>query len=72
MGATGDKVKARYTYVYTLENGKWRIAHHHSSQMPEQIVASAQPITKTEVRNLFNLWNDALATLDSDAVAGRS
>jgi uncharacterized protein (TIGR02246 family) len=35
MGATGDKVKARYTYVYTFEDGGWKIAHHHSSVMPE-------------------------------------
>ncbi|KAG7339559.1 calcium/calmodulin dependent protein kinase II Association-domain containing protein [Nitzschia inconspicua] len=35
MGATGDKVKARYTYVYTYEDGEWKIAHHHSSVMPE-------------------------------------
>jgi uncharacterized protein (TIGR02246 family) len=35
MGATGDKVKARYTYVYTFEDGEWKIAHHHSSVMPE-------------------------------------
>ena len=35
FGATGDKVKARYTYVYTFEDGEWKIAHHHSSVMPE-------------------------------------
>lgn len=35
MGATGDKVKARYTYVYQYEDGEWKIAHHHSSVMPE-------------------------------------
>lgn len=35
MGATGDKVKARYTYVYTFEDGEWKITHHHSSVMPE-------------------------------------
>ena len=35
MGATGDKVKARYTYVYQFEDGEWKIAHHHSSVMPE-------------------------------------
>lgn len=35
MGATGDKVKARYTYVYTFEDDEWKIAHHHSSIMPE-------------------------------------
>lgn len=27
MGATGDKVKARYTYLYTFEDGEWKIAH---------------------------------------------
>mmetsp|Transcript_14948 Transcript_14948/g.30578 ORF Transcript_14948/g.30578 Transcript_14948/m.30578 type:complete len:212 (-) Transcript_14948:262-897(-) len=41
MGATGDKVKARYSFVYTLEDGEWKIAHHHSSQMPEEVVAKA-------------------------------
>lgn len=35
MGATGDKVKARYTYLYNYEDGEWKIAHHHSSVMPE-------------------------------------
>merc|ERR1712176_396050 len=38
MGATGDKVKARYSFVYTYEDGEWKISHHHSSQMPEEIV----------------------------------
>lgn len=70
LGATGDKVKARYTYLYTMEDGEWKIAHHHSSQMPEGI-SVAQQIDKQEVRNLFNLWNDALATLDPKAVANR-
>ena len=31
MGATGDKVKARYTYNYVKEDGIWKIQHHHSS-----------------------------------------
>lgn len=35
MGATGDKVKARYSYLYNFEDGEWKIAHHHSSVMPE-------------------------------------
>jgi len=38
MGATGDKVKARYTYVYTYEDSEWKIAHHHSSVMPESFL----------------------------------
>lgn len=70
MGATGDKVKARYTYVYVYENNQWKIAHHHSSVMPEGIDI-ATPITEAEVRGLFELWNSALDTLDSDAVAAR-
>jgi len=70
MGATGDVVKARYTYTYVFEDNQWKIAHHHSSVMPEGIDI-AKPITEDEVRGLFHLWNDALATLDSDAVAKR-
>uniref|UniRef100_A0A7R9VN40 Calcium/calmodulin-dependent protein kinase II association-domain domain-containing protein n=1 Tax=Pseudictyota dubia TaxID=2749911 RepID=A0A7R9VN40_9STRA len=70
MGADGSKVRARYSFVYTFEDGYWRIAHHHSSVMPEGI-AVAQPITEQEVKNLFYLWNDALATLDSSTVAKR-
>ena len=32
----GQKVQARYSYVYSYENGKWLIDHHHSSAMPEK------------------------------------
>ena len=72
MGATGDKVKGRYTFMYTYEDGEWKIAHHHSSVMPEEIPAMPpQAITEQEVKDLFHLWNDALATLDPDAVAKR-
>lgn len=71
LGATGDKVKARYSFVYVYEDGQWKIAHHHSSQMPEEVTAGPVSITNEEVRGLFNLWNDALATLDPDQVASR-
>jgi uncharacterized protein (TIGR02246 family) len=70
MGATGKKVRGRYTYVYVYEDGEWKISHHHSSVLPEGIV-TAEPITEDEVKGLFNLWNDALATLDPFAVADR-
>lgn len=70
MGATGDKVKARYTYNYVKEDGIWKIQHHHSSVMPEEIAVGAA-ITEDEVRDLFGLWNGALATLDPKKVAAR-
>jgi len=70
MGASGAKVKGRYSFVYVYEDGEWKIAHHHSSVMPEGIV-TAQPITETEVRSLFGRWNDALASLDPKKVADR-
>ena len=70
MGATGDKVKARYTYNYVKEDGIWKIQHPHSSVMPEEI-AMGKAITEDEVRSLFSLWNNALATLDPVKVAKR-
>jgi uncharacterized protein (TIGR02246 family) len=30
----GSKAEARYTYVYALEGGKWKIVSHHSSVKP--------------------------------------
>jgi len=70
MGTTGDKVKARYSYNYVREDGQWKIQHHHSSVMPEEI-AMGKTITEDEVRGLFSLWNNALATLDPKQVAKR-
>jgi len=70
MGATGKKVKGRYSFVYVWEDDEWKINHHHSSIMPEGIV-TAEPITEKEVRGLFDLWNNALATKDPEKVAKR-
>ena len=69
MGSTGDKVKARYTYLYVVEDDIWKIQHHHSSVMPEEQLGKS--ISEEEVRGLFKLWNDALATLKPKEVANR-
>ncbi len=45
-------------------------SHHHSSLMPEEVVRP-KAITKDEVRGLFGLWNDALATGEPSKVASR-
>jgi hypothetical protein len=57
MGATGDKVLARYSFVYVYENGQWKIAHHHSSVMPEGLLAKndGEVLADGEVRALFKL-----------------
>ena len=70
MGDDGSTVKARYSFLYVKEDGQWKIAHHHSSVMPEGITVG-QDIDDAQVRNLFHLWNDALATGDSKVVASR-
>ena len=67
MGATGAKVKGRYTFVYVFEDGEWKISQHHSSVMPE--ASAPKAITDEEVKNLFQLWNAALVTEDPETVA---
>ena len=32
---TRKEVKARYTFIYAPDHGKWLIVHHHSSALPE-------------------------------------
>ena len=73
MGNDGSKVLARYSYVYVFEDGEWKIAHHHSSVMPEGFLNApkGEVLSDEETRKLFNLWNDALATGDPKKVAAR-
>lgn len=48
MGADGSKVLARYSFVYVQEDGEWKIAHHHSSAMPEGLLAASAKIKELE------------------------
>lgn len=47
------------------------LPHHKQPQIMfgSCFETSAQPITESEVKALFQVWNSALATLDSDKVA---
>lgn len=72
LGKNNKKVKARYSFVYIYEEDQWKILHQHSSQMPEEVIPIDAPkLTEDHVANLFHLWNDALDTLDPEAVANR-
>jgi len=33
--ADGSSAEARYSFIYVLEDGEWKISHHHSSLQPE-------------------------------------
>lgn len=44
----GSKTRGRYSYVYTFENGEWKISNHHSSIMPEPAVAAFKKNTELE------------------------
>lgn len=48
MGADGSKVLARYSFVYVKEDGEWKIAHHHSSAMPEGMMSAASKVKALE------------------------
>ena len=46
----GDKMKGRYSFVYVYEDGEWKIAHHHSSVMPDVFLGPApKPAVKKDV-----------------------
>jgi len=34
LAQDGSKVRGRYSFVYKMEDGEWKIFHHHSSMMP--------------------------------------
>jgi len=53
----GQRIRARYSFLYTKEYGIWKIKHHHSSEMPE---TKEQVLSDDEVKQLFSMLNDAL------------
>mmetsp|Transcript_27226 Transcript_27226/g.31074 ORF Transcript_27226/g.31074 Transcript_27226/m.31074 type:complete len:203 (+) Transcript_27226:30-638(+) len=38
LAVSSEKVLARYSFVYVYEEDEWKIAHHHSSIMPEEFL----------------------------------
>ena len=62
----GSKVdiSARFSFTYKKTGGRWMIAEHHSSALPESKLPPDE-----EIRGLFREWNSALATLDPSNVA---
>jgi uncharacterized protein (TIGR02246 family) len=63
---TSQKVQARFSFTYKKIGGRWLIAEHHSSGMPEKMLP-----TESEISGQFDKWNSALATLDSAKVRQR-
>ena len=41
----GSSVQGRYSFVYSYENGEWKISNHHSSIMPEKAVAALKKVS---------------------------
>ena len=50
MGADGSVVNARYSFLYVYEDGEWKIAHHHSSAMPEGLLEAAAKVEQLEAQ----------------------
>merc|ERR1719353_2710865 len=58
---SGDKVRVEYTFAYKrCEDGKVRIALHHSS-VP--YVAASAPVTEKEVLEAQALWAESIASI---------
>jgi uncharacterized protein (TIGR02246 family) len=63
-------VQARFSYMWRLINGKWKIIHHHSSTVPgKNANTPAQEDLYPVAQVNFKSWNDALKAKDYEKVA---
>ncbi len=61
----GSKTKGRYSYVYTYENGEWKISNHHSSIMPEPAVAAFKKVAELEKQSeMSSAFMDKIANME--------
>jgi uncharacterized protein (TIGR02246 family) len=42
FGTRGVIIEDRYSFLYVLEDGEWKITHHHSSALPEGLQVAAR------------------------------
>ena len=61
-------VEARFSYMWRIVDGSWKITHHHSSASPGKNVPKEEDYYPTAQDN-FKRWNDALQTKDPKKVA---
>jgi len=73
VGEERTPVNARFSYMWRMIDGKWKIVHHHSSALPkvpgtEEQEAKAEDMYPVAQEN-FQAWNNALKTKDYETVA---
>ena len=67
----GSKTAARYTFVYGIENGEWKILTQHSSAMPEAGASTSLPAATTSTGSPQpKLQGDQCTIADSKEIAG--
>jgi uncharacterized protein (TIGR02246 family) len=67
LGDAGNRVPvgARFSYMWRMEDGAWKICHHHSSVVPAMSKSNLLEVARAN----FQRWNDALQTKNPKTVA---